>query len=373
MKAAILFSNFGPYHLTRLRAAARFGDFRECIGLEIAAQEALYPWQTQRENLDVPLETLHAGTLESANSKTLCRLVDEALDKHAPDVVAIAGYERAEMRAALGWCKRHGKIAVLMSESKRDDAPRAWWKEALKSQLVRRFDAALVGGRAHRDYARELGIPSSRIFLGYDIVDNDGFWERAEHARTQPPPLSKPYFLTVNRFVERKNLKRVIQAYAMYRASSTKSQAWDLVLCGGGEDESALRELASSTKWDGIHFPGFGQQDEIIRYMAFAGVFVHASLTEQWGLVVNEALACGLPILVSNACGSTGELLRAGENGWGFDPCNTEELAQKMEQMARADAPRAAWSQASREIIAEWGPERFGCGLRDAARSAKAF
>ncbi|RYX82799.1 glycosyltransferase [bacterium] len=373
MKSAILFPNYGPYHFTRLRAATNHGGFSECVGLEIAAQEDLYPWRTERENLDVKLETLYDGSLESAAPKQLCHLLEASLDKHQPDVVAISGYSRPEMRAALDWCKRQKKIAVLMSESKHDDAPRQWLKEALKSRLVRRFDAGLVGGRPHKEYLCTLGIPANRIFAGYDIVDNEGFWNRAQQARhTSQSPVERPYFLTVNRFIERKNLKRVIEAYALYRANIAPSQQpWDLVLCGSGEEEANLREAARATGLEGIHFPGFLQQDDINRYMAFAGVFIHSSLVEQWGLVVNEAMACGLPILVSRTCGSASELLHEGENGFGFDPNQTEQLAAKMGEMAHPDAKREQWGQSSRAIIAQWGPERFGQGLYEAAKSVQ--
>ncbi|HEX9998173.1 MAG TPA: glycosyltransferase family 4 protein [Abditibacterium sp.] len=370
MKVAVIFTNYGPYHLTRLRSAAHHGGFSSCIGLEIAAQENLYPWQTQRDTLEVELETLYTGALESAVPKTLCQLVNAALERHQPDVVAIGGYERAEMRAALWWCKRNGKIAVLMSESKSDDAPRSRLKEALKSLLVRRFDAGLVGGQPHLDYLLGLGIPAARIFMGYDVVDNQRFAENAQKWRTESTsPLTRPYFLTVNRFVERKNLRRVIESYALYRQKTVTP--WDLVLCGGGEQEAELQAVARATGLDGIHFTGFLQQDEINRYMAFAGIFIHASLVEQWGLVVNEAMACGLPVLLSRTCGSASELLREGENGWGFDPESTEDLATKMEQMSAPNAPLPQWSEASSRIIAGWGPERFGQGLFEAAQAAR--
>ena len=101
MKLLVIFTNFGPYHLARLRGAAAHSEFSPCVGLEIAAQEALYPWQTARENLGFTLETLLNGTLEEFSAREICRKLIAYLDESRPDVVAIAGYERAEMRAAL--------------------------------------------------------------------------------------------------------------------------------------------------------------------------------------------------------------------------------------------------------------------------------
>ena len=376
MKLLVIFPNFGPYHMARLRGAAAQTEWSACVGLEIAAQEALYPWQTARENLGFKLETLLDGTLEEIPAKVICRKLAEYLDKTRPDVVAICGYERAEMRAALNWCNRNRKIAVLMSESKRDDAPRRKWKEAIKKRIVRRFDAGLVGGAAHKLYLEELGIPSNRIFDGYDVVDNAAFAALAEAGRAQGRLVERPYFLTVNRFIERKNLARVVEAWSEYRANAARDfpdqVAWDLVLCGAGEEEQNLREVARATGLDGVHFTGFVQQNEVARWMAGAGAFVHAPLQEQWGLVVNEAMACGLPILLARNCGCAPELLERNRNGWTFDPTRADELSERMTFLAHeiSDTRRVSLGAASRAIVANWTPARFGAGLVKCAGAA---
>ncbi len=377
MKLLVIFPNFGPYHLARLRGAAAQSEFCSCVGLEIAAQEALYPWQTARENLGFALETLLSGTLEEISTKTMCRRLIAYLNEMRPDVVAICGYERAEMRAALRWCNRNRKIAVLMSESKRDDAPRKKWKEAIKKRIVRRFDAALVGGAAHKLYLQELGIAANRIFDGYDVVDNAAYAALADEWRQQGRPTERPYFLTVNRFIERKNLARVIEAWSDYRANAARNfadqTAWDLVLCGAGEEENHLREVARKTGLEGVHFTGFVQQNEVARWMAGAGAFVHAPLQEQWGLVVNEAMACGLPILLARNCGCAPELLEDGRNGWSFDPTRADALSERMSYLAHEISParRAELGAASRALIADWTPARFGEGLVKCARAAR--
>ena len=375
MKLLVIFPNFGPYHMARLRGAATIAEFTSCVGLEVAAQEALYPWQTARENLGFELETLLDGTLEEIPAKVICQKLSAYLDESRPDIVAICGYERAEMRAALGWCNKNKKIAVLMSDSKRDDAPRRAWKEAIKKRIVRRFDAGLVAGAAHRNYLISLGIADNRIFDGYDVVDNAAFAALAEQGRNEPRLIEKPYFLTVNRFVSRKNLARVIEAWSAYRSNAARNfpdqTAWDLVLCGAGEEEKNLREQVRATGLDGVHFTGFVQQERVARWMAGAGAFVHAALQDQWGLVVNEAMACGLPILLSRACGCAPELLAENRNGWTFDPTRADELSERMTHLAHeiSDARRAQLGAASREIIAQWPPSRFGAGLLECARA----
>jgi glycosyltransferase involved in cell wall biosynthesis len=98
-----------------------------------------------------------------------------------------------------------------------------------------------------------------------------------------------------------------------------------------------------------------------------AGAFVHASLVEQWGLVVNEALAAGLPVLVSSRCGCVPELVRD-RNGFVFEPLDIDGLARLMVRISGQDLQ--AMGQASQQIVAEWSPDRFAEGMLSAARAA---
>jgi glycosyltransferase involved in cell wall biosynthesis len=108
-------------------------------------------------------------------------------------------------------------------------------------------------------------------------------------------------------------------------------------------------------------------------YYGLANAFIHASTTEQWGLVVNEAMASGLPVLVSNRCGCATDLVQEGVNGFTFDPHNVEQLAQLMLKISACqDVRMSAFGDASRTIISKWGPERFALGLQGAVRQALA-
>jgi glycosyltransferase involved in cell wall biosynthesis len=112
--------------------------------------------------------------------------------------------------------------------------------------------------------------------------------------------------------------------------------------------------------------PGFKQYEELPEYYANAGAFIHASTTEQWGLVVNEAMASGLPVLVSNRCGCAADLVKEGVNGWTFDPTNEEQMADLMLRISSDEEQRKEMGSKSREIIAEWGPARFASGISSA-------
>jgi 1,2-diacylglycerol 3-alpha-glucosyltransferase len=118
-----------------------------------------------------------------------------------------------------------------------------------------------------------------------------------------------------------------------------------------------------------VHLPGFEPYDELPVYYALANAFVHASTNEQWGLVVNEAIASGLPVIVSNRCGCAPELVNS--NGFTFDPTNEHELTARLLEMASlSDEKRKHHCDNSYRIAANFALERFGEGLERAARVA---
>ncbi|PYK24996.1 MAG: hypothetical protein DME52_09720 [Verrucomicrobia bacterium] len=118
-----------------------------------------------------------------------------------------------------------------------------------------------------------------------------------------------------------------------------------------------------------MHLPGFKQYEELPVYYALAKAFVHPSTTEQWGLVMNEAIASALPVIVSERCGCVPELV--GDNGFTFDPLNEDELTARLLDMAsQSDHDLERLREASRRIAARFGPELFGKGLEQAASMA---
>jgi glycosyltransferase involved in cell wall biosynthesis len=221
-------------------------------------------------------------------------------------------------------------------------------------------------------------MPKDAIFPGYDAVDNDYFAKRSAVTRAEAErlrselDLPRAFFLASSRFVPRKNLSRLVEAFSRYRARAGQ-QGWELVLLGSGmlaaRIEAQVRELGVA---GAVRLPGFVQYEALPRYYGLASAFVHASTSEQWGLVVNEAMASGLPVIVSHRCGCAPDLVKPGVNGFTFDPEDVDELAGLMHRVAAmADAQRHAMGEASRQIIADWGPDRFAEGLIKAVDVAR--
>ena len=395
---AVIFHHIGPYHHARLNAAA---ERLPVTGIEWSAK-GYDAWGAAEAPARYHKISLFS---EAADEYPASRRRREAfcwaLEQANPDVVAVNGWNNFGSLAAARCCMEQGIPMVVMSESARGDEPRTWRKEIIKRRIVDLYAAALVGGQRHVEYLVELGMPRERIFTGYDVVDNAYFEQRALEIRNANPPqadetrkkhaLPENYFLASARFIEKKNLPILIRAYAEYRQRSSafanqpsrkatagqeatadrevsgENAPWDLVLLGDGPMRDTLNtQLSTLNLHAHVHLPGFKPYDELPVYYGLAKAFVHASTTEQWGLVVNEAVASELPVIVSNRCGCVPELVQ--DNGFTFDPANESELTERLLQMASLSADeRRRLGEASYRIAANFAPDRFGEGLEQAA------
>ena len=371
---AISFTNFGPYHLARLRALAHaLEDLgTRLIAYETAGTEGRYPWMTERHDEPFLWRTLFPNTrLEDLSARQCRTAIIQVLNEDQPDVVAIVGYARPESHRALKWAERRGCARILLSESQEIDHPRVWWREAVKRQRVLRYTSALVGGPRHRDYLVKLGMPAHQISMGYNAVDNDRYVMLAklcrQAGRDAYPVPARPYFLSVHRFVPEKNGMLLIRAYEHYRQTCGANDPWDLVLCGAGPSEPEIRQrILSSPYVSSIHLPGFLQDHDLAAFYTFASALVHPSLMEPWGLVVNEAAACAVPLLISNRAGCVQTFVPQPNwiTGCQFDTTDIGELTACLTRMAGcSESERRVMGQRATEVVAQWGPDRFAQGL----------
>ena len=378
-KVAVIFDNLGPYHVARLSAAAKYCDL---LAIEVMARSSEYSWD-RIVDADFRRKTLFGpSAVCQVTPRKLLSLLDQELEGFQPSVVVIPGWYGLDGLGALRWARRSRVPLVIMSESQATDFRRSSIMEWVKSCYVRQCNAALVGGRTHADYLVKLGLRRKKIFLGYDVVDNEFFARgsaaarKNEEALRQKYNLPDRYFLVSARFVKKKNLEGLLLAYRDYLraakvASAAVAKPWDLVIVGDGPLHNQLEEvIAAERLHEFVHLPGFKQIEDLPVYYGLAECFILPSTTEQWGLVVNEAMASGLPVIVSERCGCAAELVENGRNGFKFCPLAAETLADKMIEISGVQCNRQEMGQASREIIARWSPERFGKGLEAAVKEA---
>ena len=247
-----------------------------------------------------------------------------------------------------------------MTESKGDDFPRRWLRERGKALLFLPFAAALVGGPRQVAYMRALGFRRRPVLTGYDGVGIARV--RALGGSPSIAPHNRP-FVFVGRFVAKKNILFLLDAYARYRELSERS-ARRLVLVGGGELETQVRaRVAALGLQEAVEITGFVDASQVAGHLAGGRALLLPSTEEQWGLVVNEALALDLPVVVSRAVGSHDTLVRHGVNGFVLAPDDGAAWAEAMLALSGDEDRWEAMRQASRALAPAGDAERFAEGV----------
>lgn len=367
----IAFDNFGPYHIARLELLANHCDL---LGLQLNASSSEYSWQSPS------LLKFQHTTLTDTESKQ--RQIVRVASGFKPEVIFVPGWGSPLARFLLDWAGRSGIPCIVMSDTQHRDAPRTWFKELIKALIIRHASGFFVAGQPHADYLESLGINRSLVRDGYDVVDNDHFSVGAALARADALryrrtfSLPASYLLVTARLVEKKNLHRLLAAFALAReqvkSRSGDSSFWHLVIAGDGAQLPALQQYAQGSDLaDFVHFVGFRQYADMPALYGLAEGFILPSTTEQWGLAVNEAMAAGLPILLSHQCGSMQDLLTEGLNGYSFDPFRVDEICERILALYRhTKAERVAMGLASLERIQEWSLNKFTSSALELAELA---
>ena len=339
-RVALLFAQFSAYHIDRCQAVARRLEGRaEVLAVEVATSSATYAWEASGEVAGARKITLFPGASYDSLSwpRRLWRQLT-ALWRYDTVMIGI-GYNQADI-ILLSWLLALlGVRVVLLSESKFDDKPRAVRKELVKALLLSPYSAAIVGGHRHIAYFRFLGFDRRRVIPGYDTVGLERV--RAMGGGTLAPhgaAHASRDFAFVGRFVDKKNLIELVEGFAIY-AKAAGPKARRLVLIGSGQEEAAIKAAAGAHGVTGlIDFPGFLGTDEVAARLSGALALVLPSVEEQWGLVVNEALAFGLPAIVSPAVGSGDALVRNLQNGFVIELGAPEGIAAAMQALAEDEA-----------------------------------
>jgi glycosyltransferase involved in cell wall biosynthesis len=375
----VIWIDWYSYHISRFRALVANETLKgQVTGIELVGGCGVHTGMQFRDQNrgGLPITSLFPTKDWNQVGRTeVARALWKKLNELRPSLVLVPGIYTLPGLAAALWAKLHGRRTVLMSETTQQDYRRHWWREMPKRLLMGMlFDYGIAGGKPHARYLRELGFPLDRIARFYDVVDNQFFSDAASSARAVSNPrnalkLPDNYFLYVGRLSPEKNVAGLVKAFARYQE---QGGSWSLVLVGDGPDRAQLEELATAFGVrDTVQFRGFQATRDIVPYYAFAGCFVLPSLREPWGLVVNEAMASRLPVIVSSRCGCAEDLVHPGANGYLFDPASDEDLTGRLSAIGALDAPSLhAMGERSLEIISGYSPEHWAAEVAQIAQQA---
>jgi glycosyltransferase involved in cell wall biosynthesis len=286
--------------------------------------------------------------------------IHAALRAADPDVLVVSGWSTYAAQAAVGWSRTKGVPYVLLVES-HDLGPRAGWRRAVKGavvpRLLRRAAGVLVVGGLARRSVVERGADPERVHLFANTVDVRAWGERARRLAERRDELRKRLdvgaqdvvVLSVGRLAPEKGLETLIRAAA-------GDERIVVAIAGAGPERASLERLAQKL---GVRLELLGDLDEeeLAEAYAAADVFALLSLHEPWGVVVNEAAASGLPLLLSDRVGAAHDLLQDGENGIRVPAGDVGAAAAALERLADDAAFRQQAGDRSRGLVRGWGYE----------------
>jgi glycosyltransferase involved in cell wall biosynthesis len=291
--------------------------------------------------------------------------VSTAIAAGSFDGFVVAGWALRSYWQAVRACRRAGVPVFVRGDSqlvsRRGGAVR-FAKALAFRHLLRQFDGYLHVGRRSREYLLHYGARSDRLFFSPHCVDNDAFHTASDVARRDLAPARVPRILFAGKLMERKRPFDVLRAAAKVIARGRKVEVG---FAGSGDLQGGLSELAAAS---GVraHFHGFVNQSELPAVYASADVLVLPSDgRETWGLVVNEAMACGLPAIVSDAVGCGPDLIEPGLTGAVFPLGDVDRLADAIEAVLAFE--RAPTRKALAERMETYSPARAAQGIAGAA------
>ncbi len=334
----------GDYHRARVKEVATLLGSENVFSADLGSGDGLYKW----ENTDANAHhfVLSPSTVDQVDLKSTIQHWKQIITKNNITHICIPGYGRKVYRKMLTESKKMGLHTLMFAES--------WYPSKLPFDIIKgiwlksKVDIFFVSGiRAAQHFRDRLKLDKKKIIEGYSVVDNKHF------SAGKAPKENKPTLLCVARFAPEKNLQMLIEAFK----ESTLSQQWQLKIVGGGPLKESLQQSIGTNPNVVLH--DWLSYNELPDLYTSASAFILPSEFEPWGLVVNEAMAAGLPILLSEEVGAFPDLLEVGINGWKFN-LEKQQLINCLNQLSDTSTEnRSKMGQRSQEIINNYSCETW--------------
>jgi glycosyltransferase involved in cell wall biosynthesis len=374
-KLVIVTEIIAPYRIPVFNALALRREIDLRVIFLAENDPSLRQWRVYKDEIKFSYEVLPSWRRRFGRHNVLInRGVLSALNKIRPNVLLCGGYNYLASWESAFWARVHRVPLLLWSESTALDRRRGHrLVEFMKARFLSLCRAFVVPGRSSLQYLKDLGIRDQRIFTAPNAVDTrlfaalaeqasrDEFQVRARHS------LPLRYFLYVGRWVRAKGVFDLVQAYA--QLDDEVRAKVGLVFVGDGADRSELIERALRITPGTIQFPGFVHREGLAELYALADALIFPTHSDPWGLVVNEAMSCGLPVIVTRVAGCMADLVQDGWNGFVVPPGNPSQLAAAMARLAGDSELRMEMGSRSKDRVRAYSPAAWAEGLVKAVES----
>jgi glycosyltransferase involved in cell wall biosynthesis len=366
MKVVFAHTDFRIYWPPRLKVLNKFLESRNIRldVIEIAGSGSPYEFAIKPASLPYWWHCLFPDIrMEDISAKKANKALRSKLNEIQPDVVFAGAIAYPSGAAAILWAIKNRKKIIIFDNARLEDVPRSYPVNYVKRKIYSCIDAVFCPSQAWNKTFNYFGVLSEQIFYGLNVVDNS-FWLQAVDNKHHS--IHRNYFIAIGRQIQKKNFLFLLKAYQHY--VEKVSEPKPLILVGDGPRRVLIEEFIQKNEIETVRLIPFSTHEQLKELFSGAFAFILPSkYGETWGLVVNEAMASGLPVLVSSQAGCASTLVKDGINGFTFSPENAEELTSLLLQMHQlTEEEHREMGQNSKEIIDDWGLNRFCNGVYDA-------
>ncbi len=373
----ILSEIIAPYRIPVFNALSRHEDIELYVAFLSETDSGLRRWPVYKDEICFSYEVLPSWRLRNGKQSLLLNWgLRSCLKRFEPEAIICGGYNYFASWEALSWTRRHPAELILWAESNGEDIrARKPWVEALKARFLAGCDQFVVPGSASRTYLESLGSPPKKIVTAPNAVDNHWFRLQADSVRFRDAEfraqhrLPERYLLFVGRLIREKGIFDLLEAYSKLEGELRRKVG--LVFAGDGQYLPELRKRAIHISPGTIYFPGFMHREDLAGFYALAEAFILPTHSDPWGLVVNEAMACGLPVIVSSVAGCATDLVDDGWNGYVVPPRDQEKLGEALTSILTNPLLQKEMGARSTKRISTYSPEACARGLAAAALASE--
>jgi len=360
-----------PYRIPAFNALAQHDDIEPHVVFLSETDPALRHWRIYKDEIRFSYEVLPSWRRRMGKFNLLLNWgLARALRRAHPEAILCGGYSYISSWTAAFWAQCRGVPLLLWSESTIHDLrARHGTVEFLKSRFLDRCDGFVVPGKSSFVYLKNLGVSEPKIFTAPNAVDIDFFSRAAQISKNgwdtrRKLGLPDRYFVYVGRMVTAKGIFELLEAYAKLDDELRSQIA--LVFVGDGAAKNELMKRASHIRPGVVHCVGFMHREELAAFYGLAEAVILPTYSDTWGLVINEAMACGLPVISSSVAGCAADLVQEAWNGFIVPPRDVPGLSAAMNSLAKRPELREQMSARSAQRIRSYSPEAWARGLAQA-------
>lgn len=335
--------------------------------------EVNLPGDISYEILDSRPVTLLSGKSWDSKFIYLDLSIRKVLKNHGFDVIINGGWSALANHYTCLYCKLKNIPFILWAGSIKSDLPSKYWYlklmgRSLSKLIIKGADAYVAYGNLSKQLLMERGAYQDKVFIACNTVDTAFISEKVAKLKEEKGSLkkelglaSRKVILYVGQLIARKGLFYLLDAFREVK-KEVKDSA--LLIVGSGELEEKLRKFVDDNKIQDVVFCGFIQKEDLPKVYAVADLFVFPTLGDIWGLVLNEAMSAGLPIITTSAAGASTDLIN--ENGFIVPPGDAEALRHKIIEILETEGLGEKMGKNSHELIKDFTIEKSAKGFIDA-------